>query len=112
MDKRRNKRFSTQLHVKLDSGSIKSWGVVHDVSENGLFIKGNQDFPVGEVIGIEIFMPDKTSCLLNGVVRRSFELSRSHRKRGVGIELTEKDARYLNFVKYLVTARIQEPENR
>jgi Tfp pilus assembly protein PilZ len=101
MDKRNDKRFTTRLHVKLSSRSIISWGILCDVSENGLFIKANQDFPIGEVIDIEIFMPDNTSCLLTGTVRRRVELPESYRKFGIGVELIRKDATYKHFLKNL-----------
>jgi hypothetical protein len=101
MNKRKDKRFTTRLHVKLSSRSIISWGILCDVSENGLFIKGNQDFAIGEVIDIEIFMPDNTSCLLTGIVRRRIELFESYRKCGLGVELIGKDTAYKHFLKIL-----------
>jgi hypothetical protein len=69
-----------------------------DVSKNGLFIKSNRDFTVGEVVDIEIFMPDNTTSFLKGIVRRKIELPDTYRKSGFGIELIEKDARFIRFV--------------
>jgi hypothetical protein len=74
-------------------------GLVNDFSENGLFIKCNQDFPIGTVIDIEIFMPDNNNSLLRGIVRRKIEMPESHRKSGLGIELIEKDTVYRRFLK-------------
>jgi hypothetical protein len=101
MDKRRYKRFTTRLHVKLSSPSIICWGILCDVSQNGLFIKSNQDVAMGDMIDIEIFMPDKTNCLLSGIVRRKVELPESYRKNGLGIRLIGKDTAYEHFLKFL-----------
>jgi hypothetical protein len=102
MDNRKNKRFNKQLYAKLNSRSLISWGILCDVSKNGLFIKSNRDFTVGEVIDIEIFMPDNTTSFLKGIVRRKIELPDTYRKNGFGIELTEKGMSYRNFLQSLM----------
>jgi len=102
MDNRKNKRFTKQLYAKLNSRALISWGILCDVSKNGLFIKSNQDFTVGEVIDIEIFMPDNTTSSLRGIVRRKIELPDTYRKNGFGIELTEKGMSYRNFLQSLM----------
>ena len=112
MDKRRHKRFNTRLHVKLSSPSILCWGILCDVSQNGLFIKGNQDVAIGEMIDIEIFMPDNTSCILSGIVRRRIELLESYRKNGLGVQLIGKDTAYEDFLKLLdgrMTTPVETP---
>jgi Tfp pilus assembly protein PilZ len=101
MDKRKNKRLSSKLVTKISSNSLVSWGLLTDVSENGLFIKSNRDFTMGEVIDIELFMPDNNNSLLKGVIMRRVDLPESHRKYGLGIELTEKDMVYRYFLKSL-----------
>ena len=50
---------------------------------------------------IEVFMPDNSNSLLKGVIRRKIELPDSHRKYGLGIEITEKDTVYLHFLRSL-----------
>ena len=101
MDKRKNERHYMKLHTKLRADSFVSWGLLSDVSENGLFIRSNRDFTMGDAIDIEVFMPDNSNSLLKGVIRRKIELPDSHRKYGLGIEITEKDAVYLNFLRSL-----------
>ena len=90
-----------KLYAKLSGDSFVSWGLLSDVSENGLFIKSNRDFTMGETIDIELFMPDNNNSLLKGVVRRKIELPDSHRKYGLGIELIGKDTVYRQFVQNL-----------
>jgi hypothetical protein len=101
MDKRKNERHSMKLHAKLSANSFVSWGLLSDVSENGLFIKSNRDFTMGDAIDIEVFMPDNNNSLLKGVIRRKIGLSDSHRKYGLGIEVIEKDMVYLHFLRSL-----------
>jgi hypothetical protein len=73
-----------------------------DVSENGLFVKSNRDFAVDAVINIEIVMPDNSTSLLKGRVKRRIELPEEHRKYGIGIELIKKDVRFINLVVSLL----------
>ena len=101
MDKRKENRYNTQLHVKLNSGSINSWGILSDVSESGLFIKCNRDFKVDEVIHVEIFMADNTYSRLKGIVTRKVELPDTYRKNGLGIQLIEQDNSFKQFLKKL-----------
>jgi hypothetical protein len=101
MDKRKDMRLSMKLYCKLHATSFVSWGLLTDVSENGLFIQSNRDFTMGEAIDIELFMPDNNNSLLRGVIRRKIELPNSHRKYGLGIELIEKDIVYRFFLKSL-----------
>jgi len=113
MDKRQYERLSMKLHAKLSADSIVSWGLLTDVSENGLFIKSNRDFTMGKAIDIELFMPDNNNSLLRGVIRRKIELPDSHRKYGLGIELTEKDIVYRYFLRSLkgkIKTPMQTPE--
>jgi hypothetical protein len=99
MYKRKENRFEKQLYVVLRLESKMVHGLVNDFSENGLFIKCHQDFPIGTVIDIEIFMPDNNNSLVKGIVRRKIEMPESHRKYGLGIELIEKDMIYRRFLK-------------
>lgn len=110
MDKRKNKRFTAQLRVKLNFRSLIAWGILCDVSENGLFVKSNRDFTMDAAISIEIFMPDTVNSLLKGIVKRKIELSEPYRKHGLGIELKEKDAPYQQYVEFH-SEKIKTPEH-
>ena len=98
MYQRKENRFEKQLYVVMRLESKMVRGLLNDCSENGLFIKCNQDFPIGTVIDIEIFMPDNNNSLVQGIVRRKIEMPESHRKYGLGIELIKKDIRYTIFL--------------
>jgi len=99
MEQRKEQRVSKQLYVQISAEKKVFWGLLNDFSTNGLFIKCNQDFPMGAAIEIEIFMSDKSNSVLKGIVRRMIDMPESNRKYGLGIELIEKDARYIRFVK-------------
>ncbi len=98
MDNRKEHRVPKKLYVQLSNETKVFWGLLNDFSKNGLFIKCNQDFPIGTVIDIEIFMPDKSTSVLKGIVRRKIDMPESNRKYGLGIELIVKDARFIRFV--------------
>jgi len=98
MEQRKEHRVSKQLYVQLSTEKKMFWGLLNDFSKNGLFIKCNQDFPMGAAIDIEIFMSDQSNSVLRGIVRRKIDMPESNRKYGLGIELIEKDARFIRFV--------------
>jgi hypothetical protein len=98
MEQRKEHRVSKQLYVQLITDRKVFWGLLNDFSKNGLFIKCNQDFPMGAAIDIEIFMSDKSNSVVKGIVRRKIDMPESNRKYGLGIELIEKDARFIRFV--------------
>jgi hypothetical protein len=99
MEKRKEHRVSKQLYVQISTERKMFWGLLNDFSKDGLFIKCNQDFPIGATIDIEIFMSDKSNSVLKGIVRRKIDMPESNRKYGLGIELIVKDARFIRFVK-------------
>jgi PilZ domain len=98
MDKRKDKRLHAKLHAKLSSGTVTSWGILADVSENGIFIKSNRDLALDTVINIEIVLQDNSTSLLKGIVKRKVDLPEEFRKYGLGIELTRKDYRFMDLV--------------
>lgn len=113
MDKRNDERHAMKLHTKLSADSFVSWGLLSDISENGLFIKSNRDFTVGDAIDIEVFMPDNNNSLIKGIIRRKIELPDSHRKYGLGIEVIEKDMVYRHLLRSLkgqTKTHIQTPK--
>jgi hypothetical protein len=90
-----------KLYVKLHSGLTASWGLLCDVSKSGPFIVSIRHFPIGELVNLEIFMPDSRIVLLNGVVSGIAELPKRHGKFGIKVELTEKNTTYDHLLKFL-----------
>jgi hypothetical protein len=54
------------------------------------------------MIDIEIFMPDKSTAVLTGIVRRKIDMPKSHIKYGLGIELSKQAALYATSLASLL----------
>jgi hypothetical protein len=86
--------------VKLHSGVLSTWGVLKDISVNGLLVKSNHKFNPDVPIDIEVIMPDGETATIKGVVRRIIITSDANMKFGVGVEVIEKDLKYRSLVRY------------
>jgi len=95
----RHPRFTKRLEATFSSGGLSYRGILSNLSRNGLFIRTNRGFAPGSTVDIELVMPDNTLCRLKGIVKRTVKTPMSSIKNGMGIELTEKDAGYLNLVE-------------
>jgi hypothetical protein len=91
-------------------------GISSNLSESGLFIRTNRGFAPDTIIDIELVMPDGKTSSLKGLVRRAIKTPMSTLKNGMGVELIEKDAAYINFLKSFTeetetdTEKITPPE--
>jgi hypothetical protein len=99
MDKRKEDRFNKRLMVKLSSGVLKTWGVLKDVSANGLLVKSNHKFNPEASIDIEVMMPDGETATIRGIVKRIVVTPKENRKFSIGIEIIEKNLIYRTFLK-------------
>jgi Tfp pilus assembly protein PilZ len=96
----RHPRFTKRLEATFSSGGLSYRGILSNLSRNGLFIRTNHGFAPGSTVDIELVMPDNKVCRLKGLVKRTTKTPMlSSMKNGMGIELTEKDAAYLNFIE-------------
>jgi hypothetical protein len=95
----RHPRFTKRLEARFSSTGLSFTGILSNLSESGLFIRTNRGFAPGSVIDIELVMPGGKVSFLKGLVKRTIKTPMSSLKNGMGIELTEKDAIYINFVK-------------
>ena len=91
-------RFTKRLEVKFSAGGDTYKGRLSNLSQGGLFIRTNRGFSPGTTIDIELVLPDGTISFLKGIVRWA-EKTHLAIKNGMGIELIEKDAVYINFIK-------------
>ena len=105
MDKRKEDRFNTRLIVKLRSGVLKTWGVLQDVSANGLLVRSNHKFTPETPIDIEVIMADGETATISGIVKRIMVTPDANRKFGIGIEVIEKNLLYRNLVKQIANKR-------
>jgi len=112
MNQRQYERINKKLYARLSSESLSCRGLIHNVSEDGLFIYSNKEFHQGTMIDIEIFMPDNEISFLKGIVKRNIENPDSERRHGLGIELLNKDATYICFIQKLCANHNETPKNR
>ena len=98
---RKEERVSTKLVVKIHSGVLRTWGVVSDISHNGLFIHAKHKLNPDTILDIELMMPDGKTSALRGVVKRIVILPDTHRQFGMGVEVIEKDTTYRNYTAWL-----------
>ncbi len=112
----RHPRFTKRLEARFSSGGMSFTGISSNLSESGLFIRTNRGFAPDTAIDIELVMPDGQISSLKGLVRRSIKTPMSTLKNGMGVELLEKDAAYINFLKSFTeetetdTEKITPPE--
>jgi hypothetical protein len=110
MNQRQYERINKKLYARLSSESLNCRGLIHNVSEGGLFIYSSKEFHQGSIVNIEIFMPDNEISILKGVVKRNIEKPDSERRYGLGIELINKDATYMCFIQKLFANHNETPE--
>lgn len=105
MFERQHERFTRRLETKFSSGDLSFTGISSNLSEGGLFIRTQRGFAPGTIIAIELALPDGKISFLKGRVKRSIRTSISthQSKNGMGVELIEKDAAYINFIKSFAT---------
>ncbi len=99
MERRKHKRLRKRLETRFCSGGKSFVGTSSNLSEGGLFIRTNRGFVPGSVVDIELTTPLGVS-FLKGIVIRTIRTPLSV-KNGMGVELTEKDTTYINFLKSL-----------
>lgn len=95
-DRRKHPRFIKRLTTTLLVDHKSLTGISGDLSESGLFIRTNRSFAVNTHIDIELLMPDGRVSSLKGLIKRTHV---SALKTGIGIEITEKDGTFTDFVK-------------
>jgi len=110
-NRRRHKRFIRRCNaeVVVDGSTYK--GITSDFSLTGLFIRTSRLLQPQSKVGIKIELPDGSISTVSGFVRRSAAIARgrvmgspagSVKKNGIGVELVERDACYLNFMRDIV----------
>lgn len=98
MRKRASHRFTKRLEVTFSSGGSKYRGISSDVSASGIFIRTQHGLTPGSVIDIEIYLPEGKIAHVKGVVKRTVKAPLTMVKNGMGVEFTEKDSSFLEFL--------------
>jgi len=101
MEKRKHPRFNKSLVAQVVANDIRLFVITSDLSKNGLFIRSKRCFAPDTIVDIEIATSDNMVALLKGVVRRTADTFGSI-NNGMGVEIVEKDAAYIHFLKPLI----------
>ncbi len=110
MRKRQCQRFTKRLEVTFSADGSKFTGISSDLSSAGLFIRTQHGLTPGSMVDIEIYLPDGNVGKIKGIVRRTTKTALSVIKNGMGIELTDRDQNYLEFLRKFDMAECQTPE--
>lgn len=98
--------YKTDILVKLDKFEVRSLGNSRDLSLNGIFVKADDDIPVGTECTVEISLSGTTERLplkIQGTVVRK-ETS------GVGISFNSMDIDSYTHLKNLVRYNSEDPD--
>jgi len=101
MPGRQNIRHIKRLELTFMAGNITQRAITSHISEDGLFIRTRYGLIPESILNIELYLPDGRLSKLKGRVKRSIRTPIATMKNGMGVELLEKDANYMNFLRLL-----------
>jgi len=109
-NKRQFRRFTRRCEAEFTAGDVTSRGIACDFSLNGLFLKTNYPVTGDTLIEITVHLPDGAKAKLKGKVKRSMKtaigkvmgMPVKSLKNGMGVQLIERDASYLHFIRSLI----------
>jgi len=96
--KRQCERYIVKLPVTISAGGKKVTGTTVRVSKRGLFVRTQQSFAAGVPVEIVLSLTGIDSCKLKGVVKYVRNYDFMLRQNGMGIELTERDDKYEEYI--------------
>jgi len=98
--------FETNILLKLDKFEVQAFGSSRDLSLNGIYLKTDDDVPVGAECAIEISLFGMTEALLlkmQGIIVRK-EMS------GIGISFNSMDLDSYAHLKNIVRYNSADPD--
>jgi hypothetical protein len=105
VNRRQNKRFMKRCDIEFVSDGTVYKGISGDFALNGLFIRTRYPKAPGTILDIIIHLPDGSTSKLRGrVMRFRIGTPMQTANNGMGIEITESDARYLDLIRSLLAA--------
>lgn len=108
--KRKQKRYIKRCEVEFVSDGMTYRGISSDFSLGGLFIRTSFPLAPDVVLDITVHLPDGTTSKLKVKVVRAWRTAIGRvmgtpvraAKNGMGVEILEKDANYLHFIRSLL----------
>ena len=100
MEKRAHKRLPSKLQARLVYGNLFYASSVTDFSEKGVFLKAKMNFNVNSVFVLVLLLSNRIVNVL-GKVKRVVkpDYQKESISSGMGVELINPPAQYLEFVK-------------
>jgi hypothetical protein len=100
--KRRYRRVIKRLAAEFSSEGFSFRGTSSALSEGGLFLRTIKPLPADTEVDISIQLPGDTFARLKGTVRWSLKSVQSNWRSGMGIEISETDRNYVDFLNTLL----------
>ncbi len=100
--KRRHKRIIKRLNTEFSSEGISFRGTSSNLSGSGLFLRTIKPLPTNAEVEVRIQLPDETISRLKGTVRWSLKSAMKTGRSGMGIEISEYDRHYVDFLNTLL----------
>lgn len=93
-------RYLIKLPVEISFGDELIRGTTVRVSGKGFFVRSQKTFPVRTLVDINLHLTDESSCKLKGIIKYERNIKQFEpQKNGMGIELTEGNLKYFEFIK-------------
>jgi Tfp pilus assembly protein PilZ len=97
--KRESTRHLIKIPAELSAGDRTIAGTTVRMSEKGFFVRAQASFCVGTPVDVTLQLSDHRSCVLRGIVKYARNIGIDKRQNGMGIELSEDDPRYREFIR-------------
>lgn len=99
--RRAYKRFLLKVKAEVSASDRCLGGRTVRISEKGLFVRSQKSFREGTQVNIKLWLPDGEESYLKGIVKYARSVNFLQMQNGMGIELTEKDATFMQFINRL-----------
>jgi hypothetical protein len=100
-NKRLNKRYMKRLDAEFIVDGLSFKAIAAKLSESGLFLRTQQARKEGVVVDIKVYLSEHEYCTLRGIVKHSRKERILRERNGMGIEILEKDAKYMDLISGL-----------
>lgn len=96
--KRKHLRIIKRLNAEFSFGGESFRATTSNLSEGGLFLRTQKPLPADLQVDIRIQLPDDTVSSIKGTVRQSIKSVAKNGRSGMGVEISECDRHYVNFL--------------
>jgi hypothetical protein len=113
-NKRKFKRYVKHCEAEFEAHGKWFKGTTSDFSFNGLFIRTRHPLPADTHVTLRLHLPDDRISTISGRVMRATmddmlkifgKPMKSMGKDGMGIEIQERDAHYLDFIRAVISEK-------